>query len=287
MSYAALAGLVFITPPAEAKDSPGSAQNGQAIGKELPVAVKEYLRACLLRAIPPTLYEKSYGWGHTRRFPSKIKFQGQGLHTHAKLAESEKNDGVWRKIKVTSENMPQSLEFDVRNIPHPEPGRATIEVLAAMDLRVCYDQQNWVAGARLYSGSVQARLRAKLTLTSEISWRLDKGGAILPDAVISLHATAATLSYEHLRVEHVAGVGGDGAKVLGETIHKLVQQMKPSLERDLLAKADAAIVRAVDSKEIRIGLASLMRQKSVIRKRAPTSGSSELHQLNAKPNDKH
>jgi hypothetical protein len=186
------------------------------------------------------------------------------LKSHAKLAERDKNDGVWRKIKLTPENMPQSLEFDVRNI-HSEPGRTTFDVFAAMDMRVSYDQQNWMTGARLYSASVQARLRAKLTLACQMSWRLDYGSTLLPDAVISLHATAAKLSYEHLRVEHIAGIGGDGAKVLGETIHKLIQQGKPSLERDLLAKADAAIVKAVDSKEFRIGLGSLLRQRSPTR----------------------
>jgi hypothetical protein len=55
------------------------------------------------------------------------------------------------------------------------------------------------------------------------------------------------------------------APVLGfftrETIYKLIQQAKPSLEKDLLAKADAAIVKAVDSKEFRIGLGKLRTQK--------------------------
>ena len=259
--FAAVAGLLFIARPAEPKNSPLAAQNGQPAQQELPVAVKVLMRTCLIRAIPPTLYEKSYDWGRTRRFPSRIELQGKGLKAHVKVAESEKNNGMWRKIKLTSENMPQSLEFDVRNIQHAEPGRTTYDVFAAMDMRIYYDQQNWMAGARLSSGSVQARLRAKLTLSCGIDWRLDYSGGILPDAAISLHATAAKLSYEHLRVEHIAGIGGDGAKVLGETIYKLIQQAKPSLEKDLLAKADAAIVKAVDSKEFRIGLGKLRTQK--------------------------
>jgi hypothetical protein len=65
-------------------------------------------------------------------------------------------------------------------------------------------------------------------------------------------------------VEHIAGIGGDGARVLGETIYKLIQQAKPSMEKDLLAKADAAIVKALDSKEFRIGLGSLRKRKPEI-----------------------
>jgi hypothetical protein len=44
-------------------------------------------------------------------------------------------------------------------------------------------------------------------------------------------------------------------------VMKLVKQVKPSLERRLLDKANAAIIKAGDSKEVRIGLGGVSREK--------------------------
>ena len=63
-------------------------------------------------------------------------------------------------------------------------------------------------------------------------------------------------------VEHTAGIGGDAAKALGEAVVHTVKQVKPQLERDLLAKANAAIVKAGDTKEIRVALGKLLEGKA-------------------------
>ena len=85
---------------------------------------------------------------------------------------------------------------------------------------------------------------------------------MLPDAVIRLRATKANLKYDNLVVEHAAGLGGAAAKLMGDAAHRLVSELKPSLERDLLAKADAAIVKAADTKEIHVKLGDLLVRKA-------------------------
>ncbi len=73
--------------------------------------------------------------------------------------------------------------------------------------------------------------------------------------------TGAYLGYDNLVVEHVAGVGGEAAKLIGDAVKKGLDQWHPSLERELLAKADAALVKAGDLKEVRVSLASLFKGK--------------------------
>jgi hypothetical protein len=46
-------------------------------------------------------------------------------------------------------------------------------------------------------------------------------------------------------------------------VKKGLDQWHPSLERELLAKADAALVKAGDLKEVRVGLASLFQGKGL------------------------
>jgi hypothetical protein len=52
-------------------------------------------------------------------------------------------------------------------------------------------------------------------------------------------------------------VGGETAKLLGDAAVDALRTFKPSLERNLVARANAAIVRAADTKEVRVNLANL------------------------------
>src|SRR5690349_1545795 len=108
-----------------------------------------------------------------------------------------------------------------------------------------YEQQNWANGVRLWSGSVRARAQVKCDMDCEniIRVDLDKG---LPDFIIRMRVTSAKVSYDKLVVEHINGIGGTGAKVIGEAMHRAIDRWRPSLERDLLTRAGEAVVRAGD-----------------------------------------
>jgi hypothetical protein len=77
--------------------------------------------------------------------------------------------------------------------------------------------------------------------------------------VVRLRVTEAQLFYEKLVVEHTAGVGGDAARILGDAVIDTVRRVKPDLERDLVAKANAAVVKAADTREVRLSLDSLLK----------------------------
>ena len=83
---------------------------------------------------------------------------------------------------------------------------------------------------------------------------------LLPELVFELKVEKADLGYENLKSEHIAGIGGDAAQVIGETAHSLLNQWRPSIEhRDLLAKANAAIAKAGEQKEVRLSLSKLVK----------------------------
>ena len=116
-------------------------------------------------------------------------------------------------------------------------------------------------GIRLWSAGVRARLRVKAHLECENIIRLEeKPKSFLPDIVFRLRVTKAKVGYDDLVVEHIAGIGGTAAKVLGETFHDAMNQWRPSIERKLLERASAAIVKAADTKEVRIGLSGLFKE---------------------------
>ena len=79
--------------------------------------------------------------------------------------------------------------------------------------------------------------------------------------IVRLHVLSSSFGYDDVVVEHTAGVGGDAAKVLGELMLGIVKQAKPSLERKLIEKANAAVVKAGDTKEVRVSLADWLNGK--------------------------
>ena len=89
--------------------------------------------------------------------------------------------------------------------------------------------------------------------------KLEPNGTLLPDAVFRLRATEAKLGFDHFQLEHVAGVGGELAKLIGEAVQAGLEEWRPSLERELLDKADAAIVKAADTKEMRLSVMKLLK----------------------------
>jgi hypothetical protein len=153
--------------------------------------------------------------------------------------------------------VPAGLVFELRNLQHPQPDRTTFEILLGLDAHVEYEQQKWKAGVRLYSGSARARLRLNLTMNCELVQRLQWQAKLAPDVVVRLRMTQANLTYSNLVVEHLAGVGGEAAKLLGEAIQRGIHHWHPSVERNLLTKANAALEKAADRKEVRIGLGSV------------------------------
>ncbi len=222
------------------------------------------LRGLLVRYAPTTLYEASPNWGDTDPVVNGVTWRGKHLPLRPHLQYKEKNDGVWRKLRVTAENLPNTLIFDLRNVRNPEPGRMTFDVFIAFDAKFHYEQQTWERGHRLYAGSARVRFRPQLLLNCECVTRLEPNGTFVPDAVFRLRVVKADLRYDNFVVEHVGGVGGEGARLIGDGAKAVLREWRPELERELLDRADAAIVKAGDTQEVRLSLSNLFKNKSAL-----------------------
>jgi hypothetical protein len=257
---------VLVVPAAHAQDAPPPAKAISAgnvlaaLGGGSVDALAGTLRGFVVKALPTPLYEDTRHWG-LQKPVREVKWRGKGLKVHPETIEVPKNDGRWWKVRVTADRPADTLVFDLREVHQPEAGRMTFTAFISFDTHVEFDRQIWHTGTRTYSGSIRARLRIKLTLRCEATARLDAGGALLPDAVFRLRVLQAESGYDNFVVEHIAGVGGEAAKLLGDAARRSVQRWRPSMERELLAKADAALVKAGDTKEVRVSLSKLLSKK--------------------------
>lgn len=218
------------------------------------------LRDQLLKNLPTPLVETKNDWGKQKLVTVGWDVKRSGpLRWDSAPRTGMRNDGHWHKLVVVVKDAPRTLAFELKDVKSPEDGKLTFAAYVSADVDLTFEQQLWKAGARLYSGETRGRCRAGVVLGCESTTRFEHtSGAILPTPVVRVRVTDATLYYDKLVIEHTLGVGGDAAKVIGETAHKLMARLKPSLERELLAKANAAIVKAGDTKDIRIGFEKLL-----------------------------
>lgn len=206
------------------------------------------LKSFLVQSLPTKLYEKEHNWGHQEIAP---KLQG------LRIIHIPRNDGVWRKVHVTTHDLASNLELHVHHLRTVSKDKTAFKLFLALPTRVEVEEQIWESGHRLYSGSLRARLRIKLDLDLENTVKMEYKGGLLPDIVFRLKVVKANVSYDNLVVEHIAGIGGSAARLTGETIRSALKQWKPSIERDALAKASAAILKAGDTRQIRLSLSNL------------------------------
>ena len=246
--------------PAARAGAPGGGLAAAALaGSPSTSALADNLRAVLLDVMPDPLYQSDSHWGGQRLVTDRLKLHAHGLHVSVEAVKALKNDGRWWKVKATGVRLPDTLALELRDVRRGDDGRTTFTAFLAFDARVEYDQENWERGLRLFSGSAAARMRVNLTLRCEATMKLEPNGTLLPDAVFRLRATEAKLGFDHFELEHIAGVGGDLAKLIGEAAKAALEQWRPSLERNLLNKADAAVVKAADTKEVRVSVMKLLK----------------------------
>lgn len=248
LSAALLTALVAPAPAAPpTKADPPSAAELAAV-----------MRTLLTTALPSPLVAKEYNWGHQTDVWNGVTWDGDGILKKPHKRKKLKNDGVWRRIRVEAIDPDKNLTLQVKNVQQPEKGKLTYDVLVTLPTRIAFEQQVWARGTRVYSGETRARCRPILALKCESTSRVEKSGGLLPDVIFRMRVLDAKLAYDEFRVDHTAGVGGDMARVMGDALHDTIKLLVPKLETEMMAKAQKAIVKAGDTKEVRLGLGKLL-----------------------------
>jgi hypothetical protein len=216
------------------------------------------LRNLLLQILPSPLYVDNSHWGQQKEVQDGVQWKGKGLEVHPEPRTKLKNHGIWWKVCVTSPSLADSFAFNLHDVQTPEPGRMLFTVVSAFDVNVDYTREKWDEGLRLYSASVRGRMRVTMNLQCEATSRMEKKSGLLPDLVFRLRVMKADCNFEDFVVEHVGGVGGAMAKLMGDTARRALKLWHPSFEQHLKEKAEKAIVKAADMKEVRLSLSKLL-----------------------------
>lgn len=216
------------------------------------------LRPLLVTALPDPLTTAPMGWGDQREVAIGIKWEKQRLLYKPVPMMAVRNDGHWQKVTLTAVDPAKSLTLDIRDVR--SAGDTTyFRATVGLDVRGVYEQQMWAVAKRLYAGETRVRCRATLDLTCELTSGVSFAPkAVLPALDLRIRATEAKVGYGDVVCEHTFGLDGKPAELLGKAALEVMRKVAPKVERDLLAKANAAVLKAADTKAVRIEFSKLL-----------------------------
>ena len=256
LSFLALSPVALAqpTPPVKAPP-PAAAEKGPDTQP-----LSDALRGLLLANLPDPLVQSNHNWGQQREGAIGVRWEKKGvIRYRPEVMRDVKNDGHWERVTVTAVDPDKTLKLRVSNPRSPEPGKTLFDAVVETGVRMTYEQQRWAMGKRLYAGETRAVCTAGVTMRVELTTRTElTPGSLLPAVTVRARVTEANLCYWDLECEHTLGMDGPAAKALGKAVHEVLKKVKPDVEKGLLEKANAAVVKAADTKEVRVELGSLL-----------------------------
>ena len=221
-------------------------------------AISKLMRDMALQHMPDPLVKANDGWGKQKEFVvGKVM-----LRNPNKFPEAPRelfNDGLWRRFTVTARDPADTLGIGITELVRPEADKMLVTINVAMDINFRMEQQLWVRGRQLYSGETRGHCTGAVQLKAVVTHKSEfKPGALFPDIALKVTTTEAKLFYDKIVIDHTAGLDGDDAKKVGDLVVDLVKSVKPELEKELLDKANAAILKAAGTKELKLQLDKLM-----------------------------
>lgn len=229
----------------------------KTIPAEKVAALQSALKTTMLLAMPDPMVQGKEKWGHQEQTVSGLKWSGK-----PEFSYQNRNHGTWRKYEVEL-RQPHESHLRLRLDEVKITGNNQMSFVVYLDADVNFEvtQENWNHGIRLFHGTVrgQAVMQIKLLCTSRLEIDTDAKG--LPALKYRLKTERAKASYVDLKVKHLAGIGGSAAKWIGDWSVDAMNQLKPSIERKLIDKLSAKLVKAADTKEIQVSLSGIERKK--------------------------
>ena len=221
-------------------------------------AISKLMRDMTLQHMPDPLVKANDGWGKQKEFVvGKVMLRNPNKFPDA--PRELFNDGLWRRFTVTARDPADTLGIGITELVRPEADKMLVTINVAMDINFRMEQQLWVRGRQLYSGETRGHCTGAVQLKAVVTHKSEfKPGALFPDIALKVTTTEAKLFYDKIVIDHTAGLDGDDAKKVGDLVVDLVKSVKPELEKELLEKANAAIVKAAGTKEVKLQLDKLM-----------------------------
>src|SRR5262249_54934736 len=153
----------------------------------------------------------------------------------------------------------ETVAIGIPELTRPAEDKMLVTVNVAMDINFRVEHQLWVRGRQIYSGETRGHCKGAVQLKATVLHKTEfKPGSLLPEVALKITTTDAKLFYDKLVIDHTPGLDGEDAKKVGDFVIDTIKNVMPDLEKQLLERGNAAIVKAAGTKEIKLQLDKLI-----------------------------
>ncbi|MBP3955932.1 hypothetical protein J8F10_11615 [Gemmata sp. G18] len=222
-------------------------------------ALSKTLRTLALANLPNPLVKANDGWGSQKEYVVGAVMLRNAKRFGPDAPRQMVNDGLWRRTTVLARKPDDTLNVAIAELVRHDVNTATLVLDTEMEIDFRVEHQLWKRGLQLYSGETRGHCKAGLKLKVEVVSKTEKDpGSFFPKVTLLIKVTDAKLFHDKIAIDHVAGLDGEDAKSAGNFVLDTVKTIKPDLEKQLLDKANAAIMKAAGSKEIKLELDKIL-----------------------------
>lgn len=216
------------------------------------------MRELALQHMPTPLVAAEDGWGKQKEFAVGKVLLRNPAKAGPEMPREKFNDGMWRRFTVSARDPVKSLGIGITELVKPADDTMNVTLNVAMDINFRMEQQLWVRGRQLYSGETRGHCRGAVQIKAVVVQKLNfKPGSVVPEVTVKVTVTDAKIFYDKIIIDHTLGLDGESAEKAGDLVIDLVKAVKPDLEKELLEKGNAAIVKAAGTKEFKVQLDKL------------------------------
>jgi hypothetical protein len=259
-----------LPPPSKPRPEPLPLKAPKMIDQPKPeevAAITKLMRDMALQKMPDPLLKANDGWGKQKEYAVGRVMLRNVNRLPPEAPRVVVNDGLWRRFTVSARDPKETLAIGITELVRPAPDKMLVTINVAMDINFRMEQQLWKRGHMLYSGETRGHCKGAVQLKATVVHKTEfKPGSLVPDVALKITTTDAKLFYDKLVIDHTAGIDGPDAQALADAVIDLVKSIMPNLERDLIEKGNAAIVKAAGTREVRLELDKLMKAGALPKK---------------------
>jgi hypothetical protein len=219
----------------------------------------QWLADLTLRKLPRTI-DGDKGWGDTKRVWAgvKVRLDGGKLKTNRRWRTPEHGRWVRYKLQLPAVDQANKATAKIHQVDFVEDEATGVRrwlvdstVIAPMKFEA--QIQRWNLGVKLFSVTIQGRLRLRLNSSATIGFDTDYS-EIPPALVFDPNIKKAKISLETFEVERVSHIGGDVAEGWGEVVQEvIVETYLDHLNKRLVKKMNRSIAKERD--DLRLSVA--------------------------------
>lgn len=189
--------------------------------------------------LPPT-YEDDRKWGQQKEVWDGVKVWREGNRLETKRKTKLVNAGTWTRYSISIVEPDKNLHVAFNRLEPLPDSRIAFAVTVECPLDVFGRLSQWARDVQVISISANADASCRLTIDGTVQFQMNML-KLPPDIVIKPHIDHAHIELTHYRVRRISQVGGDFAKVLGNSLRGVVDEKLEDMNSKLVDKINKQI----------------------------------------------